>query len=82
MKNLLLSVSLLFTALFAFAQTPTDLFFSEYAEGSGNNKGVEIYNPTSQAIDLNNYYVARYSNGSSVFTEGGITHLVGTIAAL
>ena len=79
MKNLLLLMSVIFSAFFTFAQTPTDLFFSEYAEGSGNNKGVEIYNPTSQAIDLNNYYVARYSNGSSVFTEGGITHLVGTI---
>jgi hypothetical protein len=79
MKNLLLLLSVVFTAFFTFAQAPPDLFFSEYAEGSGNNKGLEIYNPTSQAIDLSNYYVARYSNGSSVFTEGGITHLVGTI---
>jgi hypothetical protein len=55
------------------------LFFSEYIEGSGNNKGVEIYNPTDQPIELNNYYVVRYSNGSSVFTEGGITQLEGTI---
>jgi hypothetical protein len=79
MKNLLLFISVFFTAFFASAQTPTDLFFSEYVEGSGNNKAVEIYNPTSQTIDLNKYYVARFSNGSSVFTEGGITHLVGTI---
>jgi hypothetical protein len=79
MKNLLLLLSVFFTTLFASAQAPTDLFFSEYVEGSGNNKAVEIYNPTSQAIDLNKYYVARFSNGSSVFTEGGITHLVGTI---
>jgi hypothetical protein len=79
MKNLLLSLSLFLTAFLASAQAPTDLFFSEYVEGSGNNKAVEIYNPTSQAINLNNYYVARYSNGSSVYTEGGITHLVGTI---
>ncbi len=79
MKNLLLLLSVFITALFATAQTPTDLFFSEYVEGSGNNKAVEIYNPTSQAIDLNNYWVARYSNGSSVYTEGGITHLSGTL---
>ncbi len=63
-----------------FAQKTTDLFFSEYIEGSGNNKCVEIYNPTDQDIDLNNYYVVRFSNGSSVFTEGGVTHLGGTIA--
>jgi hypothetical protein len=79
MKNLLLFLSVFCTSIFASAQTPTDLFFSEYVEGSGNNKALEIYNPTSQPIDLNNYYVARYSNGSSVYTEGGITHLAGTL---
>jgi len=80
MKNLLLFISVFLTSFFASAQvTPTDLFFSEYVEGSGNNKAVEIYNPTNQAIDLNNYWVARYSNGSSVYTEGGITHLSGTL---
>lgn len=77
MKNLLLLITVFLTALTSFAQT--DLFFSEYVEGSGNNKAVEIYNPTPLTIDLNNYYVARFSNGSSVFTEGGVTHLVGTI---
>lgn len=70
----------MFLAFFAVSMyAQTDLFFSEYAEGSGNNKCVEIYNPTSQTIDLNNYYVVRFSNGSSVFTEGGVTHLIGTI---
>ena len=73
----------MFAALFAgsiYAQQATDLFFSEYVEGSGNNKGVEIYNPTSQPIDLSNYWVVRFSNGSSVFTEGGATQLIGTLA--
>jgi hypothetical protein len=80
MKKNLLLLCVMFTALFASSQTtPTDLFFSEYIEGSGNNKALEIYNPTDQVIDLNNYYVARYSNGSSVYTEGGFTHLTGTI---
>lgn len=32
-----------------------DLFFSEYIEGSSNNKALEIYNPTDQAVDLSNY---------------------------
>ncbi|MFA6401455.1 MAG: lamin tail domain-containing protein [Salinivirgaceae bacterium] len=79
--KLFLPLSMLFlTALYATAQTPTDLFFSEYVEGSGNNKAVEIYNPTSQTIDLSNYYVMRFSNGSSTFAEGGATHLSGTLA--
>ncbi len=59
--------------------TPTDLFFSEYCEGTGNNKGVEIYNPTYQTIDLNEYWVLRYSNGDQLFTTGGATHLQGVI---
>jgi len=80
MKKNLLLLCVFFTALFSAAQTtPTDLFFSEYVEGSGNNKALEIYNPTAQTIALDNYYIARYSNGSSVFAEGGITHLVGSI---
>lgn len=71
---------LLLMALYATAQTPTDLFFSEYVEGTGNNKALEIYNPTNQTIDLTNYYVVRFSNGSSTFTEGGSTRLTGTLA--
>ncbi len=77
MKKFLLISFLAFFAISMYAQT--DLFFSEYFEGSGNNKGVEIYNPTDQTIDLNEYYVVRFSNGSSVFTEGGVTHLSGTV---
>jgi len=77
MKNLLLLLGMFLASTVTFAQT--DLFFSEYIEGSGNNKGVEIYNPTNAAIDLNSYYVVRFSNGSSVFTEGGVTHLSGVL---
>lgn len=77
MKRFLLLILVVFSANFASAQT--DLFFSEYVEGSGNNKALEIYNPTSQPIDLSNYYVVRYSNGESTFTKGGVTRLVGTL---
>lgn len=57
----------------------TDLFFSEYIEGSGNNKALEIYNPTNKVIDLTKYYVARFSNGSTTYSSGGITQLKGTL---
>lgn len=77
MKRLLLLLFVVFAANFASAQT--DLFFSEYVEGSGNNKAVEIYNPTSQPIDLSNYYVVRYSNGESTFIKGGVTKLKGML---
>ncbi len=35
------------TPTLASAASPTDLFFSEYIEGSSYNKAVEIYNGTS-----------------------------------
>lgn len=59
------------------AQDCSDLFFSEYLEGSDNSKGVEIFNPTDKIIDLSQYWVARYSNGSATYAAGGITQLEG-----
>jgi len=44
---------------------PSDLFISEYIEGSGNNKCIEIYNGTGAAIDLSTYSLAVYANGNS-----------------
>ena len=44
-----------FFTSFSQGQNPVDLFFSEYAEGSSYNKYFEIYNPTNDTIDLNNY---------------------------
>ena len=39
-----------------------NLFFSEAAEGSSNNKYLEIYNPTSAAVDLTGYAFPSVSN--------------------
>ena len=58
-----------------------NLFFSEYAEGSSNNKYFEIYNPTLNSIDLSNYQVERYSNGATNSSAGGITFLSGILAS-
>lgn len=49
----------------ATASAQCDLFISEYGEGSGSNKWLELYNPTSGDIDLTQYSVATYSNGSA-----------------
>ena len=38
------------------------LFFSEYAEGSSNNKSLEIYNPTSSLISLAGYAYPSVTN--------------------
>jgi predicted extracellular nuclease len=42
-----------------------DLFFSEYVEGSSNNKALEIYNPTTSTINLSTYQVLLFSNGGT-----------------
>ena len=53
------------------------LFFSEYAEGSGNNKYLEIYNGTGSGVDLSNYAIVRYNNGST--TNENLYVLSGTL---
>lgn len=76
MKHILLSV--LFTSLSAisFAQC-SEIFISEYVEGSANSKAIEIYNPTANAIDLSQYTLKRYSNGST--SNPDVLVLSGTI---
>ena len=45
---------------------PQDLFISEYAEGSSNNKYLEIYNPTTANVDLANYAIASVGNDPTI----------------
>ncbi|MFC2129211.1 T9SS type A sorting domain-containing protein [Bacteroidota bacterium] len=61
------------------AQDCSDLFISEYLEGSGNSKGLEIYNPTADVINLGSYYITRYSNGGSQYLDDYSTQLEGFI---
>lgn len=69
MQRILLLSLLSFIFAVSSAQDCDDLFFSEYLEGSANNKTLEIYNPTPNPIDLGIYVIKRYSNGSPVPTE-------------
>src|SRR5690606_7955678 len=41
----------------------TDLFISEYVEGSSNNKAIELYNGTGASVNLSGYSLALYTNG-------------------
>ncbi len=43
----------------------SELMISEYIEGSSSNKYIEIYNPSANSIDLSNYDLVIYSNGST-----------------
>jgi Lamin Tail Domain/Secretion system C-terminal sorting domain/PKD domain len=58
----------------------TDLYFSQYLEGtSGNNKALEIYNPTPFDVDLSDYVLRAYNNASLV--ETALLPLSGVLAA-
>ena len=77
MKRLFNFLVMLFSTTTLFAQNPapcSDLFFSEYIEGTNNNKVLEIYNPTTSPINLTNYKVWISFNGgtttSSVYLQG------------
>ena len=48
------------------ADAAKDLFFSEYVEGSSNNKYLEIYNGTGATIDLSDYKIELYVNGQTI----------------
>lgn len=48
-----------------FSPSQRDLFISEYVEGGGFNKILEIVNVTGRDIDLSNYSVEGFQNGSA-----------------
>ena len=79
MKKALLFLGMLSSV--AYAQDCSKIFISEYVEGWSNNKALEIYNPTGQAVNLSEYFVARYSNGSSTATNANAVQLSGTVPA-
>ena len=58
----------------------SELFFSEYVEGSSNNKALEIYNGTGAPVTLTGSYdVQIFANGSP--TASATIPLTGTVAA-
>ncbi|MFN8274275.1 MAG: zinc-dependent metalloprotease family protein [Flavobacteriaceae bacterium] len=48
----------------------TDLMFSEYIEGSSNNKALEIANNTGAAVSLSIYTVKKQTNGAGAWSTG------------
>ncbi|MBC2579699.1 lamin tail domain-containing protein [Clostridium sp. DJ247] len=55
----------------------SQLFISEYIEGSSNNKAIEIYNGTGSSVNLSGYKLELYFNGST--TPGSTINLSGTL---
>ena len=63
----------------------TELYISEYVEGSSNNKYLELYNPTDETIDLSQYALDLNTNGGTNWSNDGTgyknyTELSGTLA--
>ncbi|WP_264538441.1 endonuclease [Flavobacterium sp. N1736] len=56
----------------------TDLLFSEYIEGSGNNKALEIANNTGSSVSLSAYTIKKQTNGAGAWSTG--LALSGTLA--
>jgi hypothetical protein len=65
MKRILLSIIMIAFTGFVFGQN--QIFISEYVEGSGNNRALELYNPTNTPVVLQDsgFQLVRYSNGGS-----------------
>ncbi|HOE91936.1 MAG TPA: C10 family peptidase, partial [Candidatus Cloacimonadota bacterium] len=57
----------------------TDLFISEYIEGSSNNKALEIFNGTGETVDLTAYKIKLATNGNT-WNEGNTYQMTGTLA--
>jgi hypothetical protein len=75
-RILLLSILLLSMATLVMAQA-TDLFISEYVEGTSNQKAIEIFNGTGAAVDLSQYSLKKQTNGAGAF--GNELALTGTL---
>ena len=80
-RTLLVLATIISSMTFAQLVDCNELFISEYVEGRYNNKALEIYNPTDVAIDLSEYMVIRFSNGSTTATTTHAVQLEGMIAA-
>lgn len=59
-----------------------DLIFSEYIEGSGNNKFIEIYNGTGSEVNLSDYKINLYTNGSTTASAQALTGILPNGATL
>lgn len=84
--NAFLSVSLVGSLLVptlpmkvSAATTTSDLIISEYVEGSSSNKSIELYNGTGSTVNLEEYSLELYSNGS--LSASATLQLSGTLAS-
>ena len=68
-KTAVLSLAGLLCSAVILSQNPSELFFSEYVEGSSYNKYIEIFNGTGYSVDLSDYEIHVFSNGHGDLTS-------------
>ena len=66
MKKLMVTFLLTIFVTLLLAQA-TDLFISEYVEGSSYHKAIEIFNGTGAPVDLSIYSLKKQTNGAGEF---------------
>ncbi|NCA84497.1 MAG: hypothetical protein EOM83_02875 [Clostridia bacterium] len=64
LRHIFLTAFFAALTLTTFGQIPLPIF-SEYSEGSSNNKYIEIYNPTEYTVDMTSFTVRLGSNGGA-----------------
>lgn len=74
-KILSLNLILMGCSFSAHAQ----LMFSQYIDGTSNKKGLEIYNPDSLTVNLADYEIQQFTNGST--TKSATFQLEGSLAS-
>ncbi len=84
-------LSLLLLAPAVTASAALEPFFSEYVEGTANNKALEVYNATGYPVNLGDYRIEIYFNGATApgatlqlyatnLRNGGVFVVVNTLA--
>ncbi|SFU28896.1 Por secretion system C-terminal sorting domain-containing protein [Pustulibacterium marinum] len=85
MKKIYFLIFSLLMSGIALGQNASDLYFSMYAEGSSNNKFLEIYNGTGADVDLSGYSISTCSNGCDEISQfdypNNVSFDAGTILA-
>lgn len=59
---------LMLTVSYVYASSANELFISEYVDGSGYNKAIELFNGNNQTLDLSEYELGFYLNGSNTIS--------------
>ncbi|WP_420934605.1 ExeM/NucH family extracellular endonuclease [Alteromonas sp. A081] len=57
------------------------VYISEYIEGGGFNKGIELFNSSSASVDLTGYALRLFSNGDTADSDGKELPLEGVLAS-